>query len=283
MTVDNALPHNWVRARLGDIIEPSREKVNPQRMPKVPYIGLEHIEKETGRLFGHGHSDEVRSTKAVFHAGDLLYGKLRPYLNKVFVPDFDGICSTDILVFPKSPYINNRFLFYRFMSGDFVRFANRNVSGVQHPRVSPATLADFKIVLPSLADQKRIVTKIEELFTQLDAGVKKLKQAKAQLKHYRQAVLKAAVEGELTRKWREAHRDKLEPASKFLERILTERRARWEQEELVKMRAKGKDPKDDKWKENYKEPTPPNMEGLPEIPEGWVWVSLNQLPAFYVN
>jgi type I restriction enzyme S subunit len=111
MTGNNGLPQGWEKLRLGNITEPSKEKVHPKDLPGVPYIGLEHIEKETGRLLGQGVSDDVRSTKAVFHPGDLLYGKLRPYLNKVYVPEFDGICSTDILVFPKNDRIDNRYLF----------------------------------------------------------------------------------------------------------------------------------------------------------------------------
>ena len=120
MTENNALPQGWVRVKLGEFTEPSKEKVKPRDVPNVPYVGLEHIEKETGRLLGYGNSDEVRSTKAVFRPGDLLYGKLRPYLNKVYVPYFEGICSTDILVFPKNEHYSNQFLYYRFLSGDFV-------------------------------------------------------------------------------------------------------------------------------------------------------------------
>ena len=99
---EQPLPKGWVWTNLGEITEPSKEKVNPQEIERMPYVGLAHIEKDTGKLLGFGYSEEVRSTKAVFHRGDLLYGKLRPYLNKVHVADFDGVCSTDILVFPKS-------------------------------------------------------------------------------------------------------------------------------------------------------------------------------------
>ena len=264
MTGNNSLPQGWERIRLGDITEPSKEKVHPKDLSGVPYIGLEHIEKETGRLLGHGVSDDVRSTKAVFHPGDLLYGKLRPYLNKVYIPDFDGICSTDILVFPENDRIENKYLFYRFMSGDFVRYANRNVSGVQHPRVSPATLAEFEIELPPGPEQERIVAKIEETFTQLEAGVAELRNAKSQLKRYRASVLKSAVEGELTREWRESHQGEVEPAERLLACILEERRKKWENEG-----GKGK----------YKEPTAPDTADLLELPDGWVWVSVEQLAS----
>ena len=273
------LPQGWVWTDLGEIIEPSKEKINPQEIERMPYVGLEHIERDTGRLLGFGYSEEVRSTKAVFQRGDLLYGKLRPYLNKVHIADFDGVCSTDILVFPKSSYVSNRYLLYRLLSGDFVRYANLNVSGVQHPRANFKTLSQFPVGLPPLPEQRRLVAKIEELFTQLGAGVAALERSRAQLRRYRQAVLKAAVEGELTREWREAHREELEPASVLLGRMLEERRAKWEAEQLEKMRAKGKIPKNDRWKQRYRAPTPPDTDDLPKLPHRWVWATVEQLAS----
>ncbi len=89
----------WVETQLGGIVYLSDEKVEPLAIQEMPYIGLEHIEKDTGKLLGIGKSNEVRSTKSKFYSGDLLYGKLRPYLNKVYLANFDGVCSTDILVF----------------------------------------------------------------------------------------------------------------------------------------------------------------------------------------
>ena len=88
----------------------------------------------------------------------------------------------------------------------------------------------YAITFPPRPEQERIVAKIEETFTQLEAGVAELQNAKAQLKRYRAAVLKSAVEGELTREWREAHQGESETAEKLLARILSERREKWEAE-----------------------------------------------------
>ncbi len=186
--------------QFGDLADPSKVRIDPAKAGASKYIGLEHIESGTGKLIGHGIASDVRSTKSIFHKGDLLYGKLRPYLNKVCVPAFDGVCSTDILVFPRSEFASSKYFFFRMLAEDFVRFANLNVSGVQHPRVDFKKLATFPIPLPPLAEQHRIVAKIEELFSDLDAGVEALKKVKAELKRYRQAVLKAAVEGKLLSK-----------------------------------------------------------------------------------
>ena len=120
----NELPKNWVQTQLGAIVQPSKEKINPLNTEELRYVGLEHIEKDTGQLSGYGSSKKVKSTKSKFSNGDLLYGKLRPYLNKVHLVDFEGICSTDILVFNKQPFIANQFLGLRFLSKDFVEYAN---------------------------------------------------------------------------------------------------------------------------------------------------------------
>jgi type I restriction enzyme S subunit len=141
--------------------------------------------------------------------------------------------------------------------------------------INKGVLSRFPVPLPPLIEQRRIVAKIEELFSDLDAGVAALQRAKANLKRYRAAVLKAAVEGKLTEAWRAKH-PKTEPASKLLERILTERRQKWEADQLAKFAAAGKQPPKN-WQEKYVEPTPPETSGLPELPKGWCWVSLDSL------
>jgi len=279
--VSGKLPNGWCPVTLCNLIEPSKEKVDPKKIKKTIFVGLEHIESDKGNLNGYKYSDEIRSTKTVFYKGDILYGKLRPYLNKVWYADFDGICSTDIFVFSHQKNLNNKFLKFLLLQNSFVGFASKNVSGVHHPRVSYNTISEYQIGLPPFPEQHRLVAKIEELFTKLDTGVEALKQAQAQLKRYRQSVLKAAVEGKLTAEWREqlseqASKDELEPADKLLERILKERREKWEAEQLAKYKSKGKKPHKN-WREKYKEPTPPNTTNLPELPEGWDWANVTQI------
>ncbi len=102
----------------------------------------------------------------------------------------------------------------------------------------------------------------------------------ANLKRYRAWVLKAACEGRLVPTEAELVRKEgrdYEPADKLLQRILLERRTRWEADTLAKMQASGKLPKDDTWKQKYKEPSAPDTSNLPELPEGWSWVSLETL------
>jgi type I restriction enzyme, S subunit len=123
--------------------------------------------------------------------------------------------------------------------------------------VTKKQLSELEFALPPLSEQHRIVAKIEELFTRLDAGVAALMRVKAELKHYCQAVLKYAFEGKLTAAWREANKEEIEPASVLLERIKEER----------KKAAKGK----------LKDLPRINRADLPEVPEGWLWVSSRML------
>ncbi|HYO72048.1 MAG TPA: restriction endonuclease subunit S [Archangium sp.] len=137
-----------------------------------------------------------------------------------------------------------------------------------------------KFPIAPLPEQERIVGEIEKQFTRLDAGVAALKRVQAQLKRYRASVLKAACEGRLVPTEAElARREKrdYEPADKLLARILKERRARWEADQLAKMKAAGKPPKDDKWKAKYVEPESPNLSELPSLPTGWCWTTLRSI------
>ena len=130
-------------------------------------------------------------------------------------------------------------------------------SGGAQPNISQRIVRAFPFPLAPLPEQRRIVAEIETQFTRLDAGVAALERAQANLKRYRASVLKAACEGRLV-----SHDPADEPADQLLARILTERRAKWEAEHPGK---------------KYKEPAPPDMEGLPELPKGWVWASIAQL------
>ena len=270
------LPDHWKLKKLGEIISRSKEKVDPIEIDPVAYVGLEHIEKGLGRITEPSISSEVKSAKSTFHEGDVLYGKLRPYLNKVWLASFSGVCSTDLLVLRTSSDIISRYIHYRLLASDFVRFADSRSSGVNHPRVSFKKISKFSIGVPPLPEQRRIVDKIEELFSNLDAGVESLKTARRQVDRYRQSVLQAAVEGRLTADWRQSHDP--EPAEELLERILEERRAQWEKQYLwERYESKGKDAPSG-WKARYKDPkAPAKEEGLPKLPEGWIWTSLDAL------
>lgn len=269
------LPKGWVEVELEEVWYESRSRVRPADIPPTRYIGLEHVEGGTNRITGHKSSEDVKSTVAVFSAGDVLYGRLRPYLNKVIRPREPGVASTEFLVFKESPALANALLVHFLSSSDLVGYASANSAGVNLPRISAQRLGRHRIGLPPLPEQHRIVAKIESLFARLDEGIAALGRARANLERYRASVLKAAVEGRLTEQWRKQNLPE-ETGGQLLGRILAERRKRWEEEQLAKFAAKGhKAPKN--WKRKYKEPVAPDTGKLPALPEGWCWASLEAL------
>lgn len=140
------------------------------------------------------------------------------------------------------------------------------------PGLSRDDYNPLSVNVPPLFEQRRIVAAIEEQFSRLDAGVAALERVRANLKRYRTAVLKAAVEGRLTEAWRRENPD-VEPASKLLERVLRERRELWEREQIASYVAKGKKPPKN-WQSKYKETAEPVLDDPPLLPQGWSWSSL---------
>jgi type I restriction enzyme S subunit len=148
--------------------------------------------------------------------------------------------------------------------------------GVAVQNVSAKQIEAIQLPLAPLPEQHRIVAKLDALFAHSRKAKQALEAIPPLLERYRQSVLAAACSGRLTAEWRKQNPD-VEPAEKLLERIRVGRRKRWEEAELTKMAAKGKVPKNDKWKGKYKEPEPVDTEGLPELPGGWVWEALEAL------
>lgn len=171
--------------------------------------------------------------------------------------------------FRNDELINYNYIYYYL--GIIRNSILKEAYGAAQPNISTRELADFRIPLAPLSEQHRIVAKIEELFTRLDAGLEALKHMQVQLKRYRQSVLKAAVEGKLTAEWRKQHKDELEPTDRLLERILKERREMWEAKQLAKDESQSKI-RLKNWQDKYKEPTPPDTSNLPDLPEGWAWL-----------
>lgn len=167
--------------------------------------------------------------------------------------------------------------YWAFVSPHGQKQIKTNASATTLPILNKGKFERIPLPVAPLAEQGRIVAKIEELFSDLDAGVAVLKRAKANLKRYRAAVLKAAVEGKLTETWRDDHPD-TEPASKLLDHILAERRQKWEADQLAKFAAAEKEPPKN-WRDKYVGPSSPDMTELSELPKTWCWVSIEQLAA----
>jgi type I restriction enzyme S subunit len=243
---------------LGEVVRPNRPRVKPESMPDAPFIGMEHVEAHTMKLLGTVPAATMKSSAVHFKPGDVLYGRLRPYLNKVFRPTFEGLCSAEFIVFPENDRIDGRYLQYFLNSGTFVRFATHLNAG-DRPRVDFDQIAPYKIPVPSLARQHEIVAELEKQFSRLDEAVANLQRVKANLKRYKASVLKAAVEGRLveteaTLALREGRT--YETGEQLLQRILMSRPSAW----------KGK----------YDAPTPPECPDDAVTPDGWTWITVSQ-------
>ncbi|KUM54136.1 restriction endonuclease subunit S [Rheinheimera sp. EpRS3] len=152
-------------------------------------------------------------------------------------------------------------------------------SGSTRKRISKGNLSKIELPLPPRGEQDRIVDKLEELFSELDAGVKELKAAQTKLSQYRQSLLKSAVEGSLTQQWRAENSGKVqETGAQLLARILKQRREQWQQQKLAEFAEKGKTPPKN-WQDAYPEPVQPDTTDLPKLPEGWVWASVAQVAS----
>lgn len=159
---------------------------------------------------------------------------------------------------------------------------NAKTSAITVKHLSSKTVAEIPLPLPPRSEQSRLVEAIDSYLTRLDDARTTLEQVQRNLKRYRTSVLNAAVEGRLVPTEAELARAEgreYEPASVLLQRILAERRRRWEEAELAKMKAKGKVAKNDKWKAKYVEPARPDTSVLPELPEGWCWACPEQIAS----
>jgi type I restriction enzyme, S subunit len=146
---------------------------------------------------------------------------------------------------------------------------------VGQANVNGTKLGLFRLPLAPSPEQSRICDALDELLSDLDAAAAGLARARAKLKHYKIAVLKAAVGGTLTAQWRDKH-PAPESAKALLTRILVERRSRWEKNQLSRFKKAGKEPPKD-WKTKYKDPKPPDTADLPRLPAEWCWVRLEQV------
>ena len=177
-------------------------------------------------------------------------------------------------IFKVDSFIVRSFHYYVLLWALDALYRKAHGSGMVH--VTKGKFEGTPVLLPPLQEQHRIVEVLESYLTRLDDAMATLERAQRNLKRYRASVLKAAVEGRLVPTEAELARKEgrvYEPASVLLERILAERRRRWEEAELAKMKAKGKVPKNDTWKAKYVEPAAPDTSELLELPEGWCWVS----------
>ncbi|OIP14738.1 MAG: hypothetical protein AUK53_04940 [Betaproteobacteria bacterium CG2_30_59_46] len=240
---------NFVRVqdmgRMGDstYLSETKDKINEQAITKL-------------RLFPKGSVLFTKSGASTLNNQRAILGK-------------DCYVVSHIAAALPQAGISSEWIYFALVCVDFADLAHSSVM----PSLPLSKVKSIPVVIPPSNEQHRIIAKIEELFSELDKGIENLKTAQAQLKVYRQALLKHAFEGKLTAQWRAANPDKLEPPAALLARIQTEREQRYRQqlqqwEDAGKSGSKPKAPK----------PLPPlTAEELTELPEGWITLCVENL------
>ncbi len=278
MTAGDSIPAGWATTTVGDVTD-SFTTVDPKKEPDrdFTYVDIGSIDNATQRIVApkafKGAAAPSRARR-LLREGDVLFSTVRPYLKNVAaVPaQLDGcLTSTGISVLRATDALHPRFLFWRVISDDFVAAVGRSMDGALYPAVRDADVLGAEICLPPVPEQCRIVDKIEALTARSSRAKDALDAIPPLLERFRQSVLAAAFRGDLTADWR-AQNPGVEPADQLLARIRKERRSHWEEAELAKMRAKGKEPANDKWKAKYKEPEP--VVALSKLPKGWCWITV---------
>lgn len=212
-------------------------------------------------------------------AGDLVIAALaEPVGRAALVPDDFGraIVKADCVRFRPGRDIDRRFLLHALNSPIGLKQTEEAAHGIGRLRVNLGEIRALEVPVPHLREQRRIVAKLDALRARSRRAKEALAAVPALLDRLRQSILAAAFRGDLTADWRAENPD-VEPASELLKRIRVERRKRWEEAQLAKMIAKGKPPKDDRWKAKYVEPEPVDESELPELPDGWCWASVDDL------
>ncbi|MBD2551395.1 restriction endonuclease subunit S [Microcystis elabens FACHB-917] len=204
---ERELPVGWERCLLGDAVDYGRtQKAEPSDIPDHAWVlELEDIEKDSSKLLSRSTYAErkSKSTKNAFDKGAVLYGKLRPYLNKVLLADEPGFCSTEIIPLLAGEGIAAGYLFHWLKSPEFLEYTNEVSHGINMPRLGTEAGRKAPLVLAPLNEQRRIAAKLDATLAAVDACRQRLDGVAAILKRFRQAVLAAATSGELTREWRE--------------------------------------------------------------------------------
>jgi type I restriction enzyme, S subunit len=292
MSESNGLPKGWAEAPLSCVtsINPSRGEILHHADSPVHFVPMASVVEEFGgvNVSTCRPYSEVQKGYTAFRENDVLFAKITPCMENgklAVIPPLQhglGFGSTEFHVLRPTEAVTASWVAHFLSQSGRRKDARRNMTGsAGQLRVPTTWLHDQVLPIPPLPEQQRIVEKIEELFCDLDAGANALQRAKANLKRYRASVLKSAVEGRLTEEWRKEH-SQAEDGQMLLDRILRERREKWERDQLLKFKEKGKEsPKN--WESKYEESSAPDTSELSELPERWVWATVEQMATDVVD
>jgi len=162
------IPKEWNIVKIEDICSLRRENYEPEKDSNFNYIGLEHINSGDSILHRFGTEKDIKSTQHRFYSNDILYGKLRPYLDKAVLVDFEGICSTDIIVLRNNEKTIPEYLVNILHTSRFLHYIISTMSGTTLPRTNWKDLSKFKVKLPPIEEQEYIMSIILNIDTRIN-------------------------------------------------------------------------------------------------------------------
>lgn len=272
------LPRGWAISTIGEICAPSQYGFTA----KAKSLGDVHFLRTTDITSGDinwasvPYCDVPKSDmeKYLLKDGDVVISRAGSVgYSHVLKNPQRSVFASYLIRF--RPLVSAEYFGYFLKTPVYWEAISEQSLGIAVQNVNATKLAEIPIPIAPATEQDRIVEKLEELLSDVEAGVAELKAAQRKLAQYRQSLLKAAVEGALTADWRAAHNKPEKTGAELLQRILSERRARWEQKQLAKFAEQGKAPQ--RWRSKYQEPIAPDFSELPTLPDGWVWASVDQL------
>ncbi|MBA4064274.1 MAG: hypothetical protein C0501_11280 [Isosphaera sp.] len=284
----DGLPTSWAWATLDEIAEIEGGLTKDQKRPRspsmreVPYLRVANVQRGylDLRELKTIPAEETEIAQLRLQPGDILFteGGDRDKLGRGWVWGSEvAECIHQNHIFRARPnlgVVDPKFVSLHGNHFGQTWFLANGKQTTNLASINKGMLRRFPVPVPPLAEQRRIVAKVEELFADLDAGLAALLRVRAKLRRYRAAVLAAAVGGRLTADWRAAH-PAAEPAAELLTRVLADRRTKWEADQLAKFAAAGRSPPKN-WQARYAEPTPPDTSNLPPLPAGWCWATVEQ-------
>lgn len=295
------LPAGWVWSTLGEItkINPGVDINEITEETLVSFVPMAAVEAISGKMDSTSARPlrEVRRGFTAFQTGDVLFAKITPSMEngksavaRKLISGI-GFGSTEFHVLRPEVGIEANLIRYYLSQEQFRREARSKMTGTAgQMRVPTAFIDNHPFPLAPQNEQKRIATKLDELFSQLDSALEALQAARARVKAYRMTSLTAAISGVLSASWREESRaanETPEDAQGLLACILGEHRTHWEEEQRAKHAAKTKSQKklldDESWKTKYPTPAAPDTRTLPDLPNGWCWATIEQLAAPEAN
>lgn len=270
------LPPGWIMATLADVATVYQGQSPPGTTYNTDGVGLPFLQGSAE--FGERHPTPVKWCAApvrIAAPGDILIS-IRAPVGSTNVADQTYCIGRGLAAVRVSDPIDPIFVLHQIRHT--VSTLVDQSAGTTFDAIGGGVLREHTLAIAPSREQQRIVEALESYLSGLDAAITNLEAAMRKLKAYRASVLKAAVEGRLVPTEAELVRKEArsyEPADALLDRILTERRRRWEEAELAKLKAAGKTPTDDRWKAKYSEPEPPDVDNLPSLPDGWCWTRLD--------